>query len=223
MTAMKTSRSHYSTIKVLSNKNMLLQVVKALEKREFTASYCPSINVLNRILLKKIPKSAVVGVPGSVTIREVGIIERLKARGNRIVQHWKRRTTHKTDREVRQEESRADYYLTSANAITIEGDIINIDGIGNRVAAMIYGPQNVFIIAGSNKIVRSIDDGIRRSKDIAAVMNAQRVDARTPCVKTGICVDCNAKQRICRVISIMQYRPWQTNIEIFLVNQHLGF
>ena len=88
---------------------------------------------------------------------------------------------------------------------------------------MIYGSQNVFVVVGYNKVVHSVDDGIRRSKEIAGVMNAKRADAKTPCAKTGICIDCNAKHRICRVISIIQYGLWQTNIEVFFVNQPLGF
>ncbi len=220
---MKTSHSHYNTIEEWYYKSMLLNVVKALKKRDFVASYFPSIDALNRSILKKIPKSASVGVPGSVTIRELGIIEKLKTRGNRVIHHWEKGLTEKTDRELRQQEACADYYLTSANAITMDGDIINIDGIGNRVAAMIFGPKNVYIIAGYNKVVSSIEVGIKRSKEIAGVMNAKRVDAKTPCAKTGICVDCSVKQRICRVISIIQYRPWQTNIEVLLVNRHLGF
>ena len=181
------------------------------------------IKDLNKHLLETIPKSATVGIPGSVTIRELGIIEKLKKRGNRVIQHWKSELTEKTDKDTRKKEGQADYYLTSANAITMAGDIINIDGVGNRVAAMIYGPENVIIIAGINKLVSSIPDGIRRSKEIAAVMNAKRVGAKTPCARTGICVDCNTQQRICRVISIMQYRPWQTNISVIIVNEHLGF
>lgn len=220
---MKTSRSRYSTIKDWYHRNVLLHVVANLRKRDFAASYFPTIDALNRNILKTIPKSASIGVPGSVTIRELGIIEKLKERGNRVVHHWKRGLTEKTDRAVRHAETCADYYLTSANAITLEGDIINIDGVGNRVAGMIYGPQNVIIVAGYNKLVHSVDEGMRRSKNIAGVMNAKRVDAKTPCTTTGICIDCNAKHRICRVISIIQYRPWQTNIEVFLVNQLLGF
>lgn len=220
---MKTSQSDFSNIKNWYHKNMLSKVVKSLQKRDFTASYFPSISLLNRSLLKKIPKSATVGIGGSVTIRELGIIEKLKKRGNKVIHHWKKGLTEKTDRDVRRQEGLADYYLTSANTITIDGDIINIDGVGNRVAGMIYGPENVIIIAGYNKIVSSIDEGIRRSKEIAGVMNAKRVGAKTPCVKTGFCIDCNVKQRICRVISIIQYRPWQTNISVFLVNQQLGF
>lgn len=220
---MKTSRSRYSTLKDWYHKKVLLHVVENLRKRDFTALYLSTIDAVNRNLLKIIPKSASVGVPGSVTIRELGIIRKLKERGNRVIEHWKRGLTEKTDRAVRHKEACADYYLTSANAVTIEGDIINIDGVGNRVAAMIYGPQNVFVIVGYNKIVSSVDAGIRRSKEIAGVMNAKRVYAKTPCAATGICVDCNAKQRICRVTSIIHYRPWQTNIQVFLVNQHLGF
>jgi hypothetical protein len=220
---MKTSRAKFDNLKEWCYKNTLLRVVDNLKKRNFSASYFPNINFLNKAILKKIPRDATIGIGGSVTIRELGIIEKLEKRGNKVIHHWKKGLSKKANRETRIKEGTSDYYLTSANAITIDGDIINIDGIGNRVAAMIYGPKNVIIVAGYNKIVHSIDEGIRRSKEVAAVMNAKRVGANTPCAKTGICVDCNAKQRICRVTSIIQYRPWQTNISVWLVNQQLGF
>jgi hypothetical protein len=202
---------------------VLVHVMKSLHKRNFEAYYFPTIDAVNKNLLKTIPRSATIGIGGSVTIRELGIIAKLEKRGNTIFHHWTKGLTEATDREMRLQESRADYYLSSANAITLDGDIINIDGIGNRVAAMIYGPRQVIIVVGYNKIVRSIDDGIRRSKDSAAVMNAQRVGAKTPCATTGICIDCHAKHRICRVTSIMHYRPWQTNITVMFVNTELGF
>jgi hypothetical protein len=221
---MKTSRSRgFGDIKSWYHKKNLKTAVNALKQRDFTASYFSNIKTLNNALLKIIPEKASIGIPGSVTIRELGIMEKLRKRGNRVIQHWKKELTEKTDQNARRLEETADYYLTSANAITLDGDIINIDGVGNRVAAMIYGPKNVIIIAGRNKLVGSIEDGIKRSKEIAAVMNAKRVGAKTPCVKTGICVDCKVKQRICRVISIIQYRPWQTNISVMLVDQDLGF
>jgi hypothetical protein len=220
---MKILRSNFQNVKDWYYKNTLPYVVKSLQKRNFEASYFPNINSLNRKLLRKIPKTATIGIPGSVTIRELGIINKLKHRGNKIIQHWEKELKEESSREVRLREGCADYYLTSANAITLDGDVINIDGIGNRVASMIFGPKNVFIIVGYNKIVSSIEEGIKRSKNIAAVMNARRIGAKTPCATTGICVDCNAKRRICRVISIIQYRPWQTNISIMLVKQQLGF
>jgi hypothetical protein len=158
-----------------------------------------------------------------VTVRELGLIEKLTKRGNNVMHHWKTGLTEAVSRDIRHREGHADYYLCSANAITVEGDIINIDGIGNRVAHMIYGPKNVIIIVGHNKIVATVEDGIKRSKDIAGVMNARRVEAKTPCAKTGLCTDCRSPQRICRVVTIMQYCPWQTTTEIVLVNEHLGF
>lgn len=201
----------------------LSDVVKALEKRDFHARYSETIEEANKYLLETIPDKATVGVGGSVTIRELGIIAELEHRGNTVVHHWKKGIPTETSRELRQREGRCEYYLTSANAITKDGDIINIDGIGNRVAHMIYGPDNVIIVAGYNKIVNDIELGIRRSKEIAAVMNAKRVGVKTPCATTGNCIDCSAPARICRVTTIIQYRPWQTNIQVVLINKRLGF
>lgn len=210
-------------VRIWQQEKLLLKVVDALKKRDFNAQYFNTVNELNDFLLKSIPVDSSIGIGGSMTIREIGIIERFEQRGNKIIHHWQKGLTEETDKVVRKKEMLADYYLTSANAITKNGDIINIDGIGNRIAAMIYGPENVFIIAGYNKIVSSIHDGIKRSKEIAAVMNAKRVSAKTPCMSTGVCTDCNVKGRICRVISIMQFRPLQTNISVLLVNEILGF
>lgn len=213
----------YNDYRVRYHATQLSDVVKALEKRDFHARYFESIDKANKHLLETIPSEATVGVGGSVTIRELSIIERLQERGNTVVHHWKEGIPKEMNRELRQKEGRSDYYLTSANAITLDGDIINIDGIGNRVAHMIYGPDNVIIVAGHNKIVGNIDLGIKRSKEIAAVMNAKRVGVKTPCATTGKCIDCNAPGRICRVTTIIQYRPWQTNIQVMLVNETLGF
>lgn len=220
---MKISNDDYQPIRTWFDVSIMDTVAEALRKRAFNAEPFKDIGSVNDFLLKTIPKTSTIGIPGSVTVRELGIMEKLKKRGNKIYQHWRTELDEETDKDARRLEGSADHYLTSANAITTDGDIISIDGIGNRVAAMIYGPKNVIIIAGLNKIVRSIDEGIQRSKNIAGVMNAKRVGAETPCVKTGICVDCRAKRRICRVISIMQYRPWQTNITVALVAKDLGF
>ena len=220
---MKPSSTHFDRIQSWYHKERLRHCVKALEKRGFAASYCSNRTQAAAYILKKIPQTSSVGVGGSVTVRELGLVEKLTKRGNSVIHHWKKGLTKAASRKIRHREGHADYYLCSANAITVEGDIINIDGIGNRVAHMMYGPKNVFIIVGHNKIVLTIEDGIRRSKDIAGVMNARRVEAKTPCAKTGICTDCHSPQRICRVVTIMQYCPWQTDIEVVLVNEHLGF
>lgn len=213
----------YNQYATWHHKTILAAVVKALEKRDFQAVYATNIDEANQTLLEKIPVDASVGVGGSVTIRELGILEELEKRGNTVVHHWKEGITMLANRKLRQKEGMSDYYLTSANAITKHGDIINIDGIGNRVAHMIYGPENVIIVAGRNKIVDDIDSGIKRSKEIAAVMNARRIGVKTPCATTGVCSDCDAPRRICRVTTIIQYRPWQTNITVLIVNENMGF
>jgi hypothetical protein len=220
---MKTSSDTFAPIEKWFYRTMISRVIKALTKRNFSVYYCPDRVAACKKIIQKIPRSASIGIGGSVTIRELDVIEKLEKRGNTVIHHWKKGLTEETDRDVRMQESHADYYLTSANAIALSGDIINIDGVGNRVAAMIYGPKKVIIVAGYNKIVSSIDEGIKRSKHIAGVMNAKRVGAKTPCAQTGICVDCNAPQRICRVTTILQYRPWQTDIVVMLVNEKLGF
>jgi hypothetical protein len=216
-------KSEFMESRVWYNEKMLQDVVKALDGRDFDAAYFADAEQANTELLTVIPAGASVGIGGSVTIRELGIIDKLAKRGNEVIHHWKKDIPKEKNREVRQAEGAADYYLTSANAITKDGDIINIDGIGNRVAHMIYGPDNVIIIAGYNKIVTDIDEGILRTKEVAAVMNAHRLGLKTPCAPTGKCVDCNAPTRICRVTTIIQYCPWQTNIRVMLINENLGF
>jgi L-lactate utilization protein LutB len=221
---MKTSRApDFAKLRNKHYSRLIAQTVKNLKHRGFSAQAFSDRKQLRRYLLKAIPHGATVGIPGSVTVREIGLIEPLEKRGNHVVQHWKKGLTETTDRDARIAESAADYYLTGANAITIKGDIINIDGVGNRVAAMIFGPKHVFIIAGRNKLVSSIEDGIERSKNCAAVMNARRVGASTPCISAGTCVDCDVEKRICRVITIIQYRPFQTDMSVMIVNEDLGF
>ena len=215
--------SEFNDFRIWHHEKALKNVIQALHKRDFDAEYFSDIAGVRRALLETIPEKATVGIGGSVTIREIGIIGELEKRGNEVTHHWKPEATKETNREIRKKEGTAVFYLTSANAITERGDIINIDGIGNRVAHMIYGPENVIIVAGHNKIVTDIDAGIRRSKEIAGVINARRVGAKTPCAETGKCVDCKAPGRICRVTTIMQYRPWQTSVKVMLVNEALGY
>ncbi len=215
--------SEFNDFRVCNNEKMLRRIIQALRKRDFEAEYFADATSASNTLLKMIPENSSVGIGGSVTVRELSVIEQLEKRGNEVTHHWKPEATKETNRAIRQKEGTADFYLTSANAITEQGDIINIDGIGNRVAHMIYGPDNVIIIAGYNKIVPDIEAGIRRSREIAGVINAQRVGVKTPCAETGKCVDCKAPARICRVTTIIQYRPWQTNITVMLINEILGF
>jgi hypothetical protein len=125
-------------------------------------------------------------------------------------------------REDRLPSLMAEYYITSSNAVTKDGKLVNMDGFGNRVAAISCGPKQVLIVVGTNKIVNDVDEGIERIKEIAAPLNAKRLNKNTPCVESGICEDCDSPERICRVISIVT-RPYENRVTIYLIDEELGY
>ncbi len=126
------------------------------------------------------------------------------------------------DLRLRKEQIVSDVFLSSSNAITLKGALINTDAVGNRVCAMTFGPKKVIIIAGINKIVDTIDDGLKRIKFITP-MNNKRLGLDLPCVKQGKCVDCNEPHRSCRVTTIMERRPSKTDISVFIIGEKIGF
>jgi hypothetical protein len=113
--------------------------------------------------------------------------------------------------------------MTSANAITLDGQIVNVDSLGNRVAAMIFGPKKVIIVAGINKIVRNVADGQERIKMIAAPLNVKRIGHRNPCIQTGQCMDCQLPTRICNITTIMHKKPAATDVHVLIIGDCMGF
>ncbi|MDH7479832.1 MAG: lactate utilization protein, partial [Syntrophomonadaceae bacterium] len=116
-----------------------------------------------------------------------------------------------------------DLFLASANAITLTGSIISIDGNGNRVASTIFGPRKVILVAGRNKLVGSVDEGLKRIKAFAAPLAARRLDINVPCAKTGFCIDCNTPDRICTITMILERKPRLGDVRVLVVNEELGF
>ena len=175
-------------------------------------------------MLKRIPPFRTVGVGGSVTIREVGILERLKEQGNTLYDHWTPGLSPEESLKIRKAQQSCDVYLTSANAITLEGEIVNVDGYCNRVSSMTFGCGEVIVIAGKNKLVRDVPEALQRIKNIAAPLNARRFGADTPCAKLGRCVDCDSPGRICRGTLILERRPFATKmLVIIVVHEDLGY
>jgi hypothetical protein len=121
------------------------------------------------------------------------------------------------------EELNSDVYLASSNAVTEDGRLINIDMTGNRVVAMIFGPPKVILVVGVNKIVKDVDEGIKRVKNVATPMNARRLGLKVPCASTGVCTNCDAEDRLCRVTTIIEKRPSRSDISVILVGEELGF
>lgn len=197
------------------------KALQALEKNGMKAVYFDEPDSAVSYLMENIDKADTVGIGGSMTVKTLGIPEKLLDRGNKVFFHWLESTPEGAD-EARKNAASADVYLSSTNALTEDGKLINIDGTGNRVAAMIFGHKKVFIICGTNKITVDTASGIDRIK-ANTYKNARRLKLDTPCAHTGICNDCRSPQRMCNVTSIIERRPSKTDIEVIIIGQELGF
>jgi L-lactate utilization protein LutB len=196
-----------------------------LNKNGFTALYVSSKEDARKKVLEIIPNYAKVGVGGSVTIREMGLIKALEKRGNTVFDHWRSGLSKEETKKIRRNQLISDIFVSSSNAVTMDGKLVNIDGIGNRVAATIFGPRKVIIVAGVNKIVKDVNEGINRVRNIATPMNAHRLGYKSLCSQTGICVEdeCEPPERLCNIITIIERRPNETDLIVVLVREKLGY
>ncbi len=157
-----------------------------------------------------------VGFGGSKTLEALGIYETLSAH-NRVFWHWK------TDpQNARSDAMQADVYLSSANAISEDGEILNIDGSGNRLAGTLFGHRKVYIVAGTNKLCPDFDSALRRARNVAAVQNCARFGKKTPCQVDGKCHDCRSPERICRALTVLWGPMSGMETEVVLIDAELG-
>jgi hypothetical protein len=202
------------------------EIVDALNRRNVVSTYC--INILDakekilKLVDEKKPKD--IGVFGSISVRSIGILDILREKGNIVYDPY----SGKFDLEdeilnVKMKCLEAELVFMSVNALTRDGIIINVDGLGNRVCSMMLGPRTVVIVAGKNKIVDSIDKGIQRVKDIAAPLNAKRLNIHTPCYYDKGCVNCKSSRCICRYTLIMEQQKYTNRMYLFLVGENLGY
>jgi L-lactate utilization protein LutB len=201
----------------------LKKAVEKLKAHEFEAIYVKTKEDAAQEIWKYILPGMRVGVGGSVTLRELGILEQLEAQGHTLYDHWKPGLSKEKVLEIRKSQMTSDLFLSSVNAITLNGELINIDFAGNRTNATTYGPGKVILVVGYNKIVEDVQEAIKRTKNVAAPINAKRLSIDVPCAKVGKCVDCNSPQRICRVVMIHERRPFLTDMLIILVGEELGY
>jgi len=203
------------------------ETLRNLRANNFDAEFAENSNAVKEMLLRSISKDAVVGIGDSATVRQIGIVEELeKKRINVLNPFTKELTADPTKTVVRDNISRqifsCDVLVAGTNAVSRDGKLINIDAVGNRVASMIFGPRKVFIIIGRNKIVKDVNEALRRIKNLIAPFHAKTKEFATPCARTGTCGDCSSPKRICSVTAIMEKRPWRTEITVVLVNEDLG-
>ncbi len=198
-------------------------VVEALKKNGFNAYFVKSGKEAVNKVLELIPVNAKVGIGGSATIRELKIPDILAEKGYEVIRHDVPGLSPEEQFQIRRKELLADVFLASANAITLDGKIVSMDGTGNRVAAMAFGPKMVILVAGIKKVVKDLEDAIWRIKNVAAPKNAKRLKRNVPCVEDGLCKDCNTPDRICNILLVLEKRPSLTEYHVILVGEELGF
>lgn len=209
------------TPKQLRNEKLGVRVVKAMESRHFEACYCETKEEALKKALELIPEGSVVAWGGSVTMDQIGLSEVLHNGKYQLID--RDAAPPEERRKLMRQGLLADYFISGANAVSEDGEIVNIDGNGNRVGAIVYGPDHVVIIAGMNKVVKTLEDAVRRARTIAAPINKQRFGGTTPCAKTGSCGDCKAEDCICCQILVTRVCRPAGRIKVILVGEELGF
>ena len=195
------------------------QIIKGLESRNMTGYYAKSKEEALKMALHLIPEGSRVAKGGSMSVVEIGLEDAVK-NGN---YEYCDRAAMKDKREAELFAYSADVYLGSVNAITEDGVLVNIDGNSNRVSAYAYGPEKLVLIVGLNKVASDADAAMKRARNEAATINAQRFGLSTPCSKTGRCMDCKSPDTICCQFLITRYSRHKDRIHVILVNENLGF
>lgn len=197
-------------------------LVKNLKSRHFDAWYCSTKEEALRKALEIIPEGSTVGWGGVMSAHQIGLIEALN-QGNYIAYDRDKFATAAEKELCARNSMFADFFLTSANGLSMDGEMVNIDGAGNRVSAIIYGPKNVLVIAGMNKVEDDLEAAINRARTVAAPTNKQRFDPNTPCAVTGVCADCKSEGCICNHIVVTRHCRPAGRIKFILVGVPLGF
>lgn len=199
------------------------KIVEILNKKHFKASYVETLEHGKKLLLSMIDEGASVAIGGSTTLGQMGLVDILRNGNYKFFDRYQDLPFDPDIVEIHRQSLTADYLITGTNAITKNGELVNTDCTGNRVAPMIFGPKNVIIVAGVNKIVENIDDAFKRIREIAP-MNSKRIHHETPCAETGFCVDCDCKKRICNFTTIIHNGiKFEGRIKIIIIADELGF
>jgi len=194
--------------------------VEALRKNGFDAGYYPGLEAVRERVLAECEKAESIGFGGSMSVAEIGIFDLLANSGKKLFDHG--RVPPEKKAEARLAQLTCDLFLTGTNAVTLDGCLVNLDMNGNRTNAMTFGPKKIVVVAGGQKVVGGVSEAIRRIKTVAAPRNSKRLKLGTPCATSGFCEDCDSPQRICRVYSIIERKPPNSDISVLLCGEPLG-
>lgn len=201
---------------------LINKLINNFKLRNIEVSYFNTVEDATNIILKLIPIECTVGIGHSLTLQKMNITNLLIERGNIIFD--KELATSKDECKVLKKKALlADWYISGSNAISEDGRIVNVDHSGNRVAAITFGPENVIIVVGKNKIVNSLEEAMHRVKNVACPLNAKRAGFNPPCVSLNKCIDCTSEERVCNSISIIEGQSDKNRMKLFIINDELGY
>jgi hypothetical protein len=202
------------------------RIIKNLKRNFMNGYYLPSAEQVLPKIMEHIPQGVVVGLGDSMTLHQIGVVSALEKGNYRLLDPWALKDKSQKI-EMQRQILTSDVYLVGTNAITLNGELINVDGRGNRVAALIFGPKKVLVVVGVNKIVRDIEEGFSRVKSIAGPANSQRhkfsKGKQPPCAMTGFCSDCKPPLSICCVLTVVRgQRTDKERITVFIIGEEFG-
>ena len=209
--------------RIKRNKMLGEKIIAGLNSRNMAGYYAESKEEALAKALELIPEGSSIAWGGTMSVGEIGLKEAV-CQGNYQVYNRDAAATPEEKRKIELITYDCDFFLTSANAITEDGVIVNIDNTGNRVAAISFGPDKVFLVIGANKVTEDYDSALFRARNVAAPKNAKRLNRKTPCALTGDkCYDCKSPERICRNLSVLWNRPTGIEYHVVLINEELGY
>ena len=205
------------------NEEKLARTIKALEKNNINGFLVKDDKELIKKIETLVKEGAKVTCGGSMSLFETGVIEHLKSGRYNYLDRYKEGLSKEEVTTIYKEAFTCDAYFTSSNAITEDGEIYNVDGNGNRVAAMLYGPDKVTIVCGINKIVKNVPEAIERNKQISGPANTKRLNKKTPCAKVGYCMNCSSEERICNEYTLIKRQNIKDRINVIFLNKEIGY
>ncbi|MHB9924882.1 lactate utilization protein [Clostridium botulinum] len=204
-------------------KKQVERTIKNLNSRNMEGYYINNIDELLQKLKELLPEGSIVGVGDSMTLFEAGVIDFLRSENFNFLDKYQDKLTNDEKRDIYIKNFSADTFICSTNAITESGELYNVDGNGSRVAPMIYGPKQVILIVGINKIVKNIEEAEIRVRSYAAPIDAKRLNKDTPCTKLGYCVDCKSPNRICNDFVVIRGQFIKGRIKVLILGENLGY
>lgn len=206
-----------------SNEKRIYRTIEALEKNNMNGYLVRDQEELLDKIMEIVPEGSLVTCGGSMTLFETNVIDHLRSGRYKFLDRYKEGLSQEDIVKIYKGAFTADAYFSSSNAITEMGEIYNVDGNGNRVAAMLYGPEKVIIVCGVNKIVADLEEAINRNKRLSAPRNAMRLNRKTPCKEVGYCMNCNSPERICNEYTLIRKQGRKDRIHVIFLNEEIGY